>query len=123
MMRDLGDLRPGARGRGGASDKRVLISIAPGDSPSPRDAPAQPEFEPVGALTAGLNDSGGVVRVSRACVRTVQPKNPARQRKKAIHIPFDASLIVIELFGFDLLRNGRQGGELIPGARQIGDAV
>src|SRR5262245_65446377 len=118
MMRDLSNLGPGARGCGGAGDKCVLISIAPGDSPSARNASTQPEFITVGALTAGLYDPGRVVGIYRTRVRTVQPKDRSRQREESIHIPFDASLVVVELFGFDLLRNGRQRGELISVARQ-----
>src|SRR5215475_3839168 len=123
MMRRLADDRAGSRGCGGAGNESVLISVASGDSPVPRDASAQSEFETISALTAGLHDPGGIVGIGRPSICTVQPKDCGRQREESVQIPLDAGFIVAELFRFDLLGDRSQRRELISGAWQKRNAV
>ena len=82
VVRHLGDLCPGARGRRGAGDERVLIRIPAGDLPGARDASIRADFEAVRALAAGLHDPRRIIRIGRSRVGAVQPVDCRRDGQR-----------------------------------------
>jgi hypothetical protein len=107
--------RPGARGRRGAADKRILIGnpLPPGLS----EVPIYFDFESIRLLTSGLHDPSRIIGIRRSRVRAVQPINRRREREVMIHVPLDAKFIVSKFFWFDLLRDYSQRRELISRTR------
>ncbi len=123
VMRHLCDALSRDSRRGCRSNECILISIAAGDAPFGKQAAVDADLKSVGALAAGLDDSGRVVRVGRARVGAVEPVDRRGYGHVAKHVPFDARFEIIEFFGLYLLRDRGQGRELVAGAGQIGNTV
>src|SRR5438874_8575006 len=122
-MRDLRDLCPCRSGSRRGGDEGVLPGVTSDDPPGPREPAVQSDFKSIAASSAGLNDAGRIVGICRSCICAIQTINRRCDGEVAMDVPLDSQFVVVELLRFHLLRDGREGRELVAGAWEIRDAV
>src|ERR1041384_903047 len=92
VTRNECDLRAFHRRDRGATDERILISIAASDTPLRGNDAVQSEFVTIRALTTGLQNSSRVVWISGPGVGPVLPVSRGGQRQIAMYVPLCAEI-------------------------------